>query len=236
MIKKLIAAVAVVIVVGGVVVYFAFIKDDPKAKFSVASDTTAVDAGKTVSVDGTWKVVPPTGDQGVGLRIKEKFIGGVAEHTAVGRTKTVTGDVTIVGAKVTAGGFTANLADLAFTDSPPGLNVSSRKQAIATAGIETDKFPETSFKVTSPIDLGKIPTAGTKITTTVTGDLTLHGVTKSVTFKVDGVIENGQIVIATTDPVDIKLADYSIAPPAFGPVADVADTGQFEFGLTLAKS
>ena len=243
MIKKLIAAVAVVLVLGGVAFYFLVIKDDPAPELSIdtpagSSDgptTTAADAGSTVSVDGAWKIDTTATDNAVGLRIKEKFIGGAAEHTAVGRTATVTGDITIAGTKVTAGSFTANLADLEFTDSPPGLNVASRKKAIANAGLETATFPETSFKITSPIDLGKIPTAGTKITTTATGDLTLHGVTKSVTFKVDGVIENGRIVIATTDPVDIKLADYSMAPPAFGPVADVSDTGKFEFKLTLTK-
>ena len=37
------------------------------------------------------------------------------------------------------------------------------------------------------------------ITQEVTGDLTLHGVTKSVTFSVDAQLVDGEIEIATTD-------------------------------------
>ena len=69
----------------------------------------------------------------------------------------------------------------------------------------------------------------------MTGDLTLHGVTKSVTFSVDAQLVDGEIEIATTDPVEVVLTDYEIEAPVQGPVAEVADSGSFEFVVRLAK-
>ena len=51
----------------------------------------------------------------------------------------------------------------------------------------------------------------------MTGDLTLHGVTKSVTFSVDAQLVDGEIEIATTDPVEVVLTDYDIEAPCRGP-------------------
>jgi len=240
MIKKLVALVLVVVLGGGGAFYWFVIRKPAPAKLSVTASsdgkttTTVADAGKAVAVDGTWSV-SAGGDNSVGLRIQETFVGGVAKHTAVGRTKTVTGSIAIAGTKVTTGSFTADLTAIEFTDSPPGLNVANRKQAISHAGLETSTYPTGAFKLTKPIDLGTVPKAGVVITTTATGDLTLHGVTKSVTFKVQAQIANGAIIIGTADPVPVVLADYKMTPPAFGPVADVSKTGSFEFKLTLAK-
>jgi len=242
MIKKLLALAVVVVIAAGGAFYWFVLRDKPAAKLSVTapssgtkSSTSIADAGQAVPVDGTWNV-SAGGDNAVGLRIEETFVGGVAKHTAVGRTRTVTGSIAISGTKVTTGRFTADLTAIEFTDSPPGLDVANRKRAISRAGLETSTYPTGSFKLTKPIDLGTVPKAGVVITTTATGDLTLHGTTKSVTFKVQARIVNGSIVIATADPVPVVLADYKMTPPAFGPVADVSKTGSFEFRLTLTKA
>ena len=46
---------------------------------------------------------------------------------------------------------------------------------------------------------------------------------------------DGEIEIATTDPVEVVLTDYDIEAPRAGPVAEVADSGSFEFVVRLAK-
>jgi polyisoprenoid-binding protein YceI len=171
-----------------------------------------------------------------GLRIQESFLSGLADHTAVGRTSAVEGSLTLDGATVTEGSFTVDLTTLEFTDSPPGLDTANRARAMQDAGLETNDFPDTTFTLTGPVDLGGVPAEGdAPITTEVTGDLTLHGVTQSVTFAVDAQVIDGEIEVATTDPVEIALADYEIDPPVQGPVAEVADTGSFEFVVRLAR-
>src|SRR5439155_1704235 len=55
-----------------------------------------------------------------------------------------------------------------------------RDSAIRERGLETDRFPETTFTLTAPITLPSAPVRGTSYRVTATGDLTLHGVTRSV--------------------------------------------------------
>ncbi len=51
--------------------------------------------------------------------------------------------------------------------------------------MDTAQYPTSTFKLTQPIDLGSVPADGKTITAKATGDLTLHGTTKSVTFEVE---------------------------------------------------
>ena len=44
------------------------------------------------------------------------------------------------------------------------------------------------------------------------------------------------IRVATADPVPVVLADYDIEPPTGGPVAEIADTGSFEFLVVFGQS
>ena len=234
MLKKLLVAIVLLLVVGGGAFYFLVLKDDPAPNLTVGAGAGS-DAGKVVAVEGKWAVKASSGTA-VGFRIQETFVGGVAKHTAVGRTPAVTGAMTIAGTEVTAADITADLGAIGFTDTPAGLDVANRKRAIENAGLEIAKFPSAAFRLTAPIELGAIPKGGVTVTAQATGDLTLHGVTKSVTFPVAAKIVNGTIIVATKAPVPITLADYGMQPPTFGPVADVSKTGQFEFKVTYARA
>ena len=55
-----------------------------------------------------------------------------------------------------------------------------RDGQLGRQGVQTDQFPTATFVLTAPIDLGTIPAEGTPVDVTAVGDLTLHGVTKSV--------------------------------------------------------
>jgi polyisoprenoid-binding protein YceI len=235
--KLIIAAVAVIVLAAGGIYWFV-IRDTPAKELGLpveSNDGSSSDGTTPASIDGTWKVQSSDPTK-AGLRIKESFLSGIADHTAVGRTSQVTGTLTLEGSKATAGSFTVDLTSLEFTDDPPGLDVANRARAMENAGLETNKFPDTTFKLTEPIDLGEVPKDGTEITKDVTGELTLHGVTKPVTFSVDAQLSGDHIDIATTDPVPVKLTDYDITPPVQGPVAKVSDTGSFEFVVRLDRS
>jgi polyisoprenoid-binding protein YceI len=238
-VKKLVIGAVIVLLLGAGAFYWFVIRDTPEKELTLTKPTgttSGQDADPaTASLDGTWKVRSEDPTR-AGLRIKESFLSGIADHTAVGRTSEVTGSLTLDGTKVAAGSFTVDLGSLEYTDDPPGLDVASRAHAMQTAGLQTDQFPNTTFKLTQPIDLGQVPKAGETITKDATGELTLHGVTKPVTFSVDAQLINGEIEVATSDPVPIKLADYAITPPVQGPVAKVSDTGSFEFLVRLEKS
>ena len=75
--------------------------------------------------------------------------------------------------------------------------------------MESDKFPKSTFKVAitdiTKFNFTKDGTYGT----TVTGDLTLHGVTKKVTAASSIVIKSGKII--GTCKFAVALSDYSIS-------------------------
>ena len=94
--------------------------------------------------------------------------------------------------------------------------------------METDLFPTATLTLTEPIDLGTVPDANTDVAAEATGDLTLHGVTMSVTFDIAGRYTGSQVEIAGSIP--ITFADWDIENPSFGPVT-TEDHGVLEFSI-----
>ncbi|MGC4103298.1 YceI family protein [Ferruginibacter sp.] len=80
--------------------------------------------------------------------------------------------------------------------------------------MNSDKFPTATFKgsITNLSDV-KFTTDGT-YTATVSGDLTLHGVTKPVTTTAKIVVAGA--TITTTTDFSIKVADYEVNGAAIG--------------------
>jgi len=227
--KVLIGAIVgvVVLVVGGTFVYINFIQDDAPEKLSLDSTTgttvagqTTTTAGTLTTTDGNWK---PSGDSIVGYRAKEVLFGQSTE--AVGRTSKVTGSMTIAGAKVTAAEFTVDMTTVKSDRSQRDGQFQGRI-------MNTAKFPTSTFKLTAPIDLGSVPAAGAEISATATGDLTLHGTTKSVTFPVKAKLDGTAIKVNGSIP--IVFSDYTIPAPSFGP-AEVQDHGELEMLLVFTQ-
>jgi polyisoprenoid-binding protein YceI len=80
--------------------------------------------------------------------------------------------------------------------------------------MDSDKFPKATFKgtITNLADV-KFATDGT-YKANVTGDLTIHGVTKPVTTTAT-IVVSGKTVTTTSD-FSIALADYGVNGPAIG--------------------
>jgi polyisoprenoid-binding protein YceI len=99
--------------------------------------------------------------------------------------------------------------------------------------MSTDDFPTSTFVLTTPIEFGSIPAEGESITASATGDLTLRGVTRSVTFDLTAQIEGGRIGVLGSIPV--LFSDYEIPDPSNG-FAVVKDNGLLEFVLVFDKA
>ncbi|MDQ3469796.1 MAG: YceI family protein [Actinomycetota bacterium] len=48
--------------------------------------------------------------------------------------------------------------------------------------MDVEQFPGATFTLTAPIKFGAVPATAQPVTASATGDLTLHGVTRSVTI------------------------------------------------------
>jgi polyisoprenoid-binding protein YceI len=232
--KLAIAAFIVVVVgaVGGPYVYIHFIEGRAPAPLSVNTSTSpaaATSPGTTSSsetssssLDGTWNV---GSGSVVGYRVHETLLG--QSNTATGRTSSVTGSLTVSGDTVTAGSFSADLTSVASDKSQRDHQFQGRIMNTAT-------YPTATFKLTQPIALGSEPADGVTITKQATGDLTLHGVTKSITFTVS--VKKTGSTIAASGSVPIVFADYNIANPSFAGTVTTDDHGTLEFLLNFTKA
>ena len=71
-----------------------------------------------------------------------------------------------------------------------------RDNRLRSEGLQTDQFPTATFTLTQPVDIPAAALAGTASDITLVGDLTLHGVTKSVSIPAQAQLVNGQIQVA----------------------------------------
>jgi polyisoprenoid-binding protein YceI len=173
------------------------------------------------AIDGTWTV---KSGSTVGYRAKEILFGQSAD--AAGRTTGVTGTLTIDGTTVRTASFTADLTGLKSGSGNRDSQVQGRI-------LNTAQFPNATFTLTQPITLASVPADLEEVKPDATGDLTIHGTTKSVTFPITA-RRNGA-TIEVNGSVPIRWSDYDIGAPSGGP-AQVEDSGQMEFLVTFMRT
>jgi polyisoprenoid-binding protein YceI len=232
------AVVAVLLVglVAGPFVYIHFIQGDPPPRLTfenadatvattspsktAAASTATTTVGTSTSVDGTWSA---TDASQVGYRVKEVLFGQSTE--AVGRSNSVTGQLTLSGTTATAASFTVDVASIKSDDA-------GRDGQFTGRIMQTSTYPTATFGLAQPIDLGSLPVGQTEITVRATGDLTLRGVTKSVTFNLSARRKGDNIEASGTIPVE--FSDYGIPNPSTSG-ASTGDNGVIEFLLVFAR-
>ncbi len=177
--------------------------------------------------NGPWTIDPSIGsftdfsDSFVGYRVDETLAQNRA-NTAVGRTAQVTGTLALDGATVSSVDVTADLTRLTSDDN-------RRDGQLHQQALETDLFPQATFKLTTPIDLGAAPVDGKTINATAIGDLTLHGVTKTVQVPIEARLSGD--VVTVTGSLQILFADYQIQEPVSFAILSIEDHGIMEFQL-----
>ena len=213
-----------VAVVGGSWFYIKVLSDDPPAKLTVDSSSSSTTAAGSAAVDdgttdGTWKA---SAASVVGYRVKETLFG--ASNEAAGRTSKVTGSIAISGTSVLEGSFTVDMTSVTSDKT-------QRDGQFRNRIMNTSQFPTATFKLTSPIRLSSVALDDT-VTTKATGNLTLHGVTKKISFDITAKRVTGQI--RANGAIPIHFADYDINNPSGGP-ASVGDDGTLEFTLVFTR-
>jgi polyisoprenoid-binding protein YceI len=191
------------------------------AQPTTTQSTIAAGQAATTGIDGTWAI---NAGSEVGYRVKESING--FGTTADGRTQTITGSMVATGTTITEGQFTVDMTTFTSDES-------RRDQQFNGRVMDVSKYPTSTFVLTAPIDFGAIPSEGGTVTASATGDLTLHGTTKSVTFDVQGTFKNG--LIGVLGEIPVIFADYHIPAPSIGTVS-TEDNGLLEFVLVLERN
>jgi polyisoprenoid-binding protein YceI len=218
-----------VLVLAGPYVYIHLVEGKAPAPLTLtvpsatSADSASPAASQSTDASGeTWNVA--TGSL-VGYRVKEVLFG--QSNVAVGRTGEITGSITVDGTKVAAGTFTVDMTTVTSDESRRDGQFQGRI-------METGTYPTATFRLTQPIDLGSIPAVGVQKTFEATGELTLHGVTKTVTFELTAQHTASTIQVAGSIP--ITFADWNIGNPSFGGVVTTEDNGVLEFALNFTQA
>jgi polyisoprenoid-binding protein YceI len=222
-------AVLVGIVYGGILLWTKVI-NKPEDRLSEADLGSALVTDETAApqledpsgdVAGTWTA---TSASTLGYRVKE-VLGGV-DTEGVGRTSQVIGEIVLDDTVLSSATFSVDVATIT-SDS------SRRDEQFSGRIMDTATHPQASFALTAPIDLGSIPAVGERITVDVTGDLTLRGTTRSVTFPLTA--EYSGTGIAVLGNIEIVFADYGIPNPSNNFVK-TGDNGLLEFVLVFERA
>lgn len=248
---KWLAAVVVAVVLAAAI-WFVFLRDtsaeDVNSGAAAAARDGAVAAANADNadvadgvdgVDGVWTVDTSIGTFNdaclsdvcdatfAGFRIDEE-LASVGAKTVVGRSPGVSGSLEISGTTITTVDIVVDMTQL-ITDSR------GRTSALRGQSIETSDFPEASFVLTEPIDIGSVPADGEPITMSATGDFTIHGVTRSETLELTAELK-GDTIIVFGQLGPVLLADYDIGLPSAAVVLSVEDNALIELQVFFRKS
>ena len=220
--KLIIAAVALLVVIAGVwggsVIYASLQNDQASAELTLAPPTAG--APSTLGQDGvagTWTI--SEGSQ-AGYRVNEVLNGQPV--TVVGRTQEITGEATIEGSMLTAATAVVDMRNVA-TDNG---SRDGQFQGI----LKTSQFPTATFTLSEAVDIGAI--SGGTATTDASGELTLGGITHTVTVSLKSQVTSDGVDVQGSIP--ITFSDFEISAPNLGFVK-VEDAGTVEMLLHLKK-
>ena len=232
--RTLIAAIvggALILAAAGVgILYFVVFAGSSPQKLTLSSPAPSTSGSTSPDASagaGTWTV--GSGSQ-AGYRVREKLASLSAPSEAVGRTTAVTGTLTLTQA---ASGYSVTAADFRVDVSKLSSDQSRRDQRIHSQGLESDRYPTATFKLTSPIALAADAGNGQTIHISATGDLTIHGVTKSVTIPLDARLTGSEIELVGS--ITFPFSQFGMTPPSIGGFVSVENNATMEFQLMLTR-
>jgi polyisoprenoid-binding protein YceI len=211
------------------ILYFVVFAGSSPQKLALSSPTPSVSgtASSATAGAGSWTV--DSGSQ-AGYRVREKLASLSAPSDAVGRTTAVTGTLTLAQA---AGAYSVSAASISVDVSKLSSDQSRRDQRIHSQGLESDRFPTATFKLTSPIALTTDAASGQTVRVSATGDMTIHGVTKAVTIPIDARLSGSKIELVGS--ITFPFSQFGMTPPSIGGFVSVENNATLEFQLLLTR-
>ena len=212
------------ILVAGPWTYINLIRDDAPSALELDSSSDSTDSTVVTinDVTGEWSIAV-AGDSVVGYRVKEILFGQSTE--GVGRTKSVSGKLSIEENAVTTASFTVDMATLMSDAAKRDAQFNGRIMDVAS-------YPTATFTLTAPIALPANALTGDVISAEATGNLTLRGTTKPVTFAVQAQLTGSTFTVVGS--ITIVFDDWGIPEPGL-PGITVEPEGLLEFSLEFSR-
>jgi polyisoprenoid-binding protein YceI len=163
-------------------------------------------------------------------RVREQLANVSLPSDAIGRTNDFTGTVVVKpdGTVVSSDSkFVVNLGTLTSDRS-------QRDNFIKRNVLQTDQYPTAVFVPTQVTGLpSPLPQSGA-VSFKLTGDLTVHSVTKPVTWDVSGQVQGNEFTGQATTA--FKFEDFNLTQPRVPVVLSVEDHIQLELDVDLQRA
>jgi polyisoprenoid-binding protein YceI len=198
----------------------------PTTTLGQATGTTEAQADGAATPDGTWQV-SDDGSSYVGYRVREQLAFLDSPNEAVGQSRAVTGTMELAGDTVESVRIEADLTRLTSDES-------RRDNAIRQRGLESERFPTAIVELAGPIRLAEAPVQGQEVRGQGKGRLTVHGVTREVDLDLRGRWSGSTIQVVGQLP--IKMSDFQIQAPRFGPVVSIEDSLAVDLNLVFERA
>lgn len=224
------ALLAIALIAAGVVYIFVFPSSAPKtlalsSSTSTPNSTASSSADASSGVAGTWTVA--SGSQ-AGYRVRETLAFVGAPSDAVGRTSSIHGSLTITGS---GSSDTVSAASITVDVNTLTSDRSMRDQRIHSMGLQSDLYPHATFTLSSPIALPAAAGNGQIFLTQATGQLTIHGVTKTVTIPIQARLAGSQIQLAGS--ITFHFSEFGMTTPNVAGFVSVENNVTMEFAINF---
>ncbi len=164
-------------------------------------------------------------------RVTEQLAGVDFPNDAVGTTNGVTGHLEIL-----ADGSIAPGSKLVVDLKTMASDQSMRDGYVRNRTLETEKFPEAVFVPTAVTGVPKLVPSTGQLGVSLTGNLTIHGVTKPVTFKGIATIDPRSSTVAGRALTTFTFSDFGLTKPSLARLMSVDDKITLELVYKFKRS
>ena len=160
----------------------------------------------------------------------EQLVGRSLPSEAVGTSTSVSGSIQLAG----NGAINADQSQVQVDLSQLQSDQDRRDNFIKGQTLQTSRYPMASFVPREAQGLpSPLPNDG-QLEFQLSGDLTVHGVTKPVTWDVNAQFTPASITGDAT--TNVNISDFGMTPPKAGPVLSIEDGLTLELAFSANRS
>ena len=210
-------------------------RSQPTAQGAAAQPNQTAAAGQpaaqaqAASQAATTTLVIDSSTSKASYRAHEQLVGRTLPSDAVGTSSSVSGSLVLA----PDGSIVADQSKISVDLSKLQSDESRRDNFIKGTTLQTSRFPMATFVPREAQGLpSPLPTTG-QATFQLIGDLTVHGVTRPVTWQVTA--QFGDASVSGAASTTVNISDFGMSPPKAGPVLSIEDGLTLELAFTAAR-
>ena len=163
-------------------------------------------------------------------RTRERLVGRDLDNDVIGTTKDVSGRLVVE----SDGHLVRDSSRIVIQAGTLSTDQTRRDNYVRRRTLETDKFPTIELVPTTMTGITSPIPAGTTRNFALTGDLTIHGVTRPTTWQVTARADGADVVGKATTSFTFK--DFNLEQPRVPIVLSLADTLRLEYDFHFAPA